>query len=74
MPDDNSAQNQGVEGFGRLVNNNCLNNQQFTPLLNVSIYQRIELWVLRDDNSSQKQKVEDWEGIRAIIIVSTIRN
>ena len=46
VPDDNSAQNQGVgdwAGFGRTVDNNCLNNQKLTPLLSLSIFQLTEL-------------------------------
>ena len=77
MTDDNSAQNKGVEDwavFGQSVDNNCLNNQKFTPLSNLSLYQRTELWVVPDDNFTQKQEVEDQTGIRAIITVSKIRN
>ena len=57
MPDDNSAQNQGVEdwaGFGCSVDNNCLDNKQLTPLLSLSLLQQTELWVVRDDNSAIK--------------------
>ena len=35
FPDDDSTQNKGLgdrAGFGLLVGNNCLNNQQLTPL------------------------------------------
>ena len=77
MPDDNSAQNNGMEywaGFGQSVNNNCLNNHQLADLLTLSLFQYIELWVFPDDNSVQKQGVEDIGGIWLIITVSPIRN
>ena len=77
MPDDNSAQNQGVEdweGRGQSVDNNCLNNQQLKTLIILILLQRTELWVVNDDNSTQKHGVEDWTGLQAIITVSTIRN
>ena len=66
VPDDNSAQNQGVEdreGFGQSVDNNCLKNQQLTPLLIMSIFQRTELWIVRDDNYTRKKGVEDRTGL-----------
>ena len=77
MPDDNSAQKQGVgdrSGFGLSVDNNCLNNQQLTPLLILGLLQLTELWVLPDDNSALKQRVEDWTRLRSIINVSSISN
>ena len=77
VPDDNSAQNQGVEdraGFGCSVDNNCLDNKQLTHLLSLSLLQWTELWVVPDDNSTQKQWVEDWERIWWIRTVSTISN
>ena len=77
MPDDDSAQNKGVEYwtvFGWLVDNNCLNIQKLTPILILNLYQRTELWVVPDDNSTRKQGVEDWTGIWEIITVSTVRN
>ena len=57
MPDDNSAQNQGEqyrEGFGRSVDNNCLNNHKLTTLLSLRLYQRTELWVVPDGDSAKK--------------------
>ena len=77
LPDDNYAQNKGVEDqavFGRSVNNNCLNNHQLTPLLSLRLYQRTELWVVPDNHYSQKQGVAFHIGLRAIITVPTIRN
>ena len=77
VPDENFTQNQGVEdwaGFGRSVDNNCLNNNKFTPLLNMRLFQWKELWVMQDDKSTQKQAVEDWTGLGAIMNVSKTRN
>ena len=61
MSDDDSVQTQGVEyrtGFGQLIDNNCLKNQQLTSLLSRSLFERTELWVVSDDNYAQKQGVE----------------
>ena len=77
MPDDSSAQNQGVEyraGFGRSVNNDCLKNQQLTPFLSLSLFQQTELWFVPDDNYAQKQGMAYQTGLHAIITVSTVRN
>ena len=57
-----------------LVDNNCINNQQLTPLLNLSLVQRLELWVLNDNNFARIQGVEDWTRLWYIITVSTISN
>ena len=54
----------GVGDWARiwLVDNDFLNKQKFTPLWNLSLFQRKEHWVVSDDNSTQKQGVDDWEG------------
>ena len=59
-------------GFRQLVDNKCLKNQQLTPLFSLSLFQRTYIWVVRDDNSAQKQEVEDQTGRWVIITVSTI--
>ena len=49
-----------------LVDNNCLKNEQLTPLCSLSLVQLIELWVVPDDNSAQKQGIGDQASIWSV--------
>ena len=48
--------------------------RNLTPLKDLGLFQRIELWVVPDENYAQKQGVGDWARIWSIRTVSKIRN